>query len=222
MTPHGEHLTIHTTSGDVSGVYSRPEAADATVVVAHGAGAGMDHPFMVGFCEALNELGMATLRFNFAYMEVGKRVPDRAPKAIPVWEAAFEEARRRSAGEPLWTAGKSFGGRMGSMAVAEGAIDPAGMVFLGYPLHPAGKPERLRDEHLYGLALPMLFLSGTRDTLATAGLLEGVVGRLATATLAWQEGGDHSFAVKGLKRTPYAIGASLAEPTAEFIRRQAR
>ncbi|MDQ4491537.1 dienelactone hydrolase [Sinomonas sp. ASV486] len=217
MTPRGEPLTIHTPSGDVSAVYSRPEAAEATVVVAHGAGAGMVHPFMVGFCEALNELGMATLRFNFAYMEAGKRVPDRAPKAIPVWQAAFEEARRRSAGEPLWAAGKSFGGRIASMAVAESAMDPAGLVFLGYPLHPAGKPEKLRDDHLYGLRLPMLFLSGTRDTLATAELLDAVVAKLPTATLAWQEGGDHSFAVKGAKRTPYEIGASLAEPTAQFI-----
>lgn len=218
MTELGGRITIPTPSGDVSGVYARPDHADATVVVAHGAGAGMDHPFMVGYCEALHALGLGTLRFNFAYMEAGKRLPDRAPKAIPVWAAAVGEARRRAAGEPLWAAGKSFGGRMASMAAAEGAIDPAGLVFLGYPLHPAGKPEKLRDGHLYGLALPMLFLSGTRDTLATAELLDAVVAKLPTAALAWQEGGDHSFAVKGNKRTLYAVGAALAAPTAEFIR----
>ncbi|WP_430295343.1 alpha/beta hydrolase family protein [Sinomonas sp. B1-1] len=218
---HGTRISLPTPSGDVSAVSSRPDGAHATVLVAHGAGAGMDHPFIVGYCDALNEVGVATLRFNFAYMEAGKKVPDRAPKAIPVWAAVMDEARRRSAGEPLWAAGKSFGGRMASMAAAEGAIEPAGLVFLGYPLHPAGKPERLRDEHLYALRLPMLFLQGTRDTLASADPLQGVVSKLPTATLAWQEGGDHSFAVKGVKRTPYAIGASLAEPTAAFVRAHA-
>jgi predicted alpha/beta-hydrolase family hydrolase len=221
MAEHGERLTIPAPGTDVSGVYSRPDGADATVVVAHGAGAGMDHPFMVAYTEALDALGLATLRFNFAYMEAGRKLPDRAPKAVPVWAAAFEEARRRSAGEPVWAAGKSFGGRMASLAVAEGAMEPAGLVFLGYPLHPAGKPEKLRDEHLYGITLPMLFLSGTRDTLAGADLLEGVVARLPTATLAWQEGGDHSFAVRGTKRTPAEVVAPLARQTAEFVRRGA-
>ena len=218
MSEHGTRITIATPSGDVSGVYTRPDGADATVVVAHGAGAGMDHPFMAGYCEALAGLGIAALRFNFAYMEAGKKLPDRAPKALPVWAAALEEARRRSEGEPVWAAGKSFGGRMASMALAEGAMEAAGLVFLGYPLHPAGKPEKLRDEHLYGLTVPMLFLQGTRDTLATRGLLEGVAEKLPTATLTWVEEADHSFAVKGVKRTPHEIGASLAAPTAEFVR----
>ncbi|MGT2460847.1 alpha/beta hydrolase family protein [Sinomonas atrocyanea] len=218
MADHGERLTIPTPVSDVSGVYSRPDRADATVVIAHGAGAGMDHPFMVAYAEALNALGLATLRFNFAYMEAGRKLPDRAPKAVPVWAAALEEARRRSAGEPVWAAGKSFGGRMASLAVAEGAMEPAGLVFLGYPLHPAGKPEKLRDEHLYGITLPMLFLSGTRDTLAGADLLAGVVAKLPTATLAWQEGGDHSFALRGARRSPAEVVAPLARQTADFVR----
>ncbi|MCH6470036.1 alpha/beta hydrolase family protein [Sinomonas terrae] len=218
MSEQGERITIPTPSGDVSGVYLRPEAPDATVVLAHGAGAGMDHPFMVGFAEALAGLGIATLRFNFAYMEAGKRLPDRAPKAIPVWAAALQEAGLRSGGGRLWAAGKSFGGRMASMALAEGAIDPAGLIFLGYPLHPAGKPEKLRDEHLYGLHVPMLFLQGTRDTLATRELLDAVVAKLPSATLAWQEGGDHSFGIKGTRRSAYDVGASLAPQAAEFVR----
>ena len=218
MSEHGTRITIPTPVGDVSGVYTRPDGADATVVVAHGAGAGMDHPFMVGYCEALAGLGVAALRFNFAYMEAGKKLPDRAPKAIPVWAAALDEARRRSEGEPVWAAGKSFGGRMASMAVAEGAMDAAGLVFLGYPLHPAGKPEKLRDEHLYGITLPMLFLQGTRDTLATRDLLEGVAAKLPTATLTWFDDADHSFAVKGAKRAPDAAGATLGAPTARFVR----
>ncbi|WP_422933338.1 alpha/beta family hydrolase [Sinomonas sp. P47F7] len=218
MSEHGERITIPTPAGDVSGVFRNPDGADGTVAVAHGAGAGMDHPFMVGYCDALNGLGIATLRFNFAYVEEGKRLPDRPPRAISVWAAVLEEARRRGAPTPLWAAGKSFGGRMASMAAADGSIAPAGLVFLGYPLHPAGNPSKLRDEHLYGLTLPMLFLQGTRDTLATRELLDGVVAKLPTAALAWQEDADHSFAVKGVRRTPYAIGASLAAATAEFVR----
>ncbi|GAB4100214.1 alpha/beta hydrolase family protein [Sinomonas halotolerans] len=217
MSGHGTRITIATPAGDVSGVWTLQAGAETALVVAHGAGAGMDHPFMVGFCDALAGLGVATLRFNFAYMEAGRKLPDRAPRAIPVWAAAFAEARRRAAGLPLWAGGKSFGGRMASMAVAEGAMAPTGLVFLGYPLHPAGKPEKVRDEHLYGLTLPMLFLQGTRDTLATPELLEGVVSRLPTAALEWQEGADHSFAVKGLKRTPCEIGAGLAVPAARFL-----
>jgi hypothetical protein len=218
MSGRSERISIPAPEGEVSGVVTLAEGADAMVVVAHGAGAGMDHPFMVGFCDGLAAEGLSTLRFNFAYMDAGRRVPDRAPKAVPVWAAAVEEARRRSDGTPIWAAGKSFGGRMASMAVAEGAMDVAGLIFLGYPLHPAGKPEKLRDEHLYGLTLPMLFLQGARDTLALPELLESVVGRLPSATLAWQEGADHSFGVKGVKRTPHEIAESLAPLAAAFAR----
>ena len=218
MSGHSERISIPAPEGEASGVVTQVDGAEATVVVAHGAGAGMDHPFMVGFCDGLAVQGLSTLRFNFAYMDAGRRLPDRAPKAIPVWAAAVEEARRRSGGGLVWAAGKSFGGRMASMAVAEGVMDVAGLVFLGYPLHPAGKPEKLRDEHLYGLTLPMLFLQGTRDTLASKDLLEGVVAKLPTATLAWQDDADHSFGVKGVKRTPHEIGESLAPQTAAFIR----
>jgi predicted alpha/beta-hydrolase family hydrolase len=218
MSGRSERISIPAPEGDVSGVVTLVDGADAMVVVAHGAGAGMDHPFMVGFCDGLAAEGLSTLRFNFAYMDAGRRLPDRAPKALPVWAAAVDEARRRSDGTPIWAAGKSFGGRMASMAVAEGAMDVAGLIFLGYPLHPAGKPEKLRDEHLYGLTLPMLFLQGTRDTLALPELLESVVGRLPSATLAWQEGADHSFGVKGIKRTPHEVAESLAPLAAAFVR----
>jgi predicted alpha/beta-hydrolase family hydrolase len=218
MSGRSERISIPAPEGEVSGVVTLVDGADAMVVVAHGAGAGMDHPFMVGFCDGLAAEGLSTLRFNFAYMDAGRRLPDRAPKALPVWAAAVDEARRRASGTPIWAAGKSFGGRMASMAVAEGEMDVAGLIFLGYPLHPAGKPEKLRDEHLYGLTLPMLFLQGTRDTLARPDLLKPVVARLPSATLAWQEGADHSFGVKGVKRTPHEIGESLAPQAAAFVR----
>lgn len=211
-------VTFDVDDTPVSGIYARPDNAFATLVVAHGAGAGMEHPFLSGFTRALNSEGVATLRFNFPYREAGKRFPDRPPVAIAAWRAAMEIAASRSNGEPQWAAGKSFGGRMASMAVAEG-MPAAGLVYLGYPLHPPGKPEKLRDEHLYGLTLPMLFLQGSRDTFATPELLESVVTRIGpTAVLEWREGGDHSFAVAGVKRSAEDVGASLAKPVAEFIR----
>ncbi|WP_104139099.1 alpha/beta family hydrolase [Arthrobacter sp. ZGTC131] len=202
----------------VSGAYARPDSPFATLVVAHGAGAGMEHPFLRGFTRALNDDGVATLRFNFPYREAGRKFPDRPPVAIAAWRAAMDEAAAHSAAEPLWAAGKSFGGRMASMAVAEG-MPAAGLIYLGYPLHPPGKPEKLRDEHLYGLETPMLFLQGTRDTFATPELLEGVVSRIGpAATLQWCEGGDHSFAVAGTKRSAEETGASLAGSVAAFMR----
>ncbi|MDR6558649.1 putative alpha/beta-hydrolase family hydrolase [Arthrobacter pascens] len=211
-------VTIAVGDVQVSGVYARPDNPFATLVVAHGAGAGMEHPFMSGFTRALHDDGVATLRFNFPYREAGRKFPDRPPAAIAAWRAAMDAARSLSEGEPLWAAGKSFGGRMASMAVAEG-MPASGLVYLGYPLHPPGKPEKLRDEHLYGLELPMLFLQGTRDTFATPELLEGVVSRVGpNATLHWCEGGDHSFAVAGHKRGAAEIGASLAPPAAAFMR----
>ncbi|KRE63911.1 dienelactone hydrolase [Arthrobacter sp. Soil736] len=215
-------VTIAVGDVQVSGAYARPDAPFATLVVAHGAGAGMEHPFLRGFTRALNDDGVATLRFNFPYREAGRKFPDRPPTAIAAWRAAMDEAAARSAAsseaEPLWAAGKSFGGRMASMAVAEG-MPAAGLVYLGYPLHPPGKPEKLRDEHLYGLTPPMLFLQGTRDTFATPALLEDVVSRIGpAATLQWCDGGDHSFAVAGTKRSAEEIGASLAGPVAAFMR----
>jgi predicted alpha/beta-hydrolase family hydrolase len=206
----------------VSGVYARPDSPYATLVLAHGAGAGMEHPFMTGFTGALNDDGVATLRFNFPYREAGRKFPDRPPLAIATWRAAMDEAASRSAANsdtgPVWAAGKSFGGRMASMAVAEG-MPAAGLIYLGYPLHPPGKPEKLRDEHLYGLTLPMLFLQGSRDTFATPELLEGVVARIGpSATLEWYDGGDHSFAVAGNKRSADVIGASVAVRVAAYLR----
>jgi uncharacterized protein len=217
-----ERVTIEGGPSPVSGVYARPPDATATIVVAHGAGAGLDHPFMAGFTRAMNGEDIATLRFNFPYVEAGRRSPDRAPVAVATWRAAMEEAARRAAnGEPVWASGKSFGGRMASVAVAEG-MPAAGLVFLGYPLHPPGKPEGIRDEHLYAITVPMLFLEGTRDPFATRGLLEGVIGKLgARASVVWIDGGDHSFNVRGVKADARAVGAGLAPPAATFIRRNA-
>jgi uncharacterized protein len=221
MSVSASDFRIPVGEGTVPAVFARPDNPSATVVVAHGAGAGMEHPFIHGFTDALNALGIATLRFDFPYREAGRKFPDRPPAAIAAWRAVMAAAAERAAeyGDtgPLWAAGKSFGGRMASMAVAEG-MDAAGLVYLGYPLHAPGKPEKLRDAHLYGITVPMLFLQGSRDTFATPALLEDVVARVGpSAVLQWVDGGDHSFAVAGLKRSPAEVGASLAEPAARFI-----
>ncbi|HEU0181841.1 MAG TPA: alpha/beta family hydrolase [Agromyces mariniharenae] len=218
-TPSETAITIDVDGTPVSGVYSRPADAAATIVVAHGAGAGMEHPFMSGFTRAMHDLGSATLRFNFPYREAKRRFPDRPPVAIATWRAALAAAAERAgAAEPIWASGKSFGGRMASMAVADG-MPAAGLIYLGYPLHPPGRPEKARDEHLPGITAPMLFLQGRNDPFAIPyEQLDEVVARIGpTATLEWIDEANHSFEVKGRKRPAAEIGASLAPRTAAFM-----
>ena len=179
----------------------------------------MGHPFMSGFTRALNDEGIATLRFNFPYREAGRRFPDRPPVAIAAWRAATDAAAARAPeGEPTWASGKSFGGRMASMAVADG-MPATGLIHLGYPLHPPGRPEKARDEHLPGITVPMLFLQGRNDPFAIPNeQLDEVVARIGqTATLEWIEDANHSFEVKGHKRPAAEIGASLAPRAASFM-----
>jgi predicted alpha/beta-hydrolase family hydrolase len=222
MATPEEQLTIGEGRVGVSGAYARPADPTATIVLAHGAGAGMDHPFMVGFTRAMNDEGFATLRFNFPYIENGRRSPDPAPFLQEAWRAAFDAAKARAKGEPVWAGGKSLGGRIASMAVADG-MPAAGLVFLGYPLHPPGKPERIRDEHLYRIDVPMIFVEGTRDVFATTELLAGVIAKLGKrASEISIEGGDHSFNVKGAKRDAREIAATLARTVAPLIRERAR
>ncbi|HEX5936547.1 MAG TPA: alpha/beta family hydrolase, partial [Actinomycetota bacterium] len=158
MAEPEERLTIDTVKGAVSARYARPPSPFATIVVGHGAGAGMDHPFLVGFARACVDEGLATLRFNFPYVESGRRSPDTEPVLRDAWRASFDAATERRDGDPVWASGKSLGGRIASMCAADGDIAPAGLVFLGYPLHPPGKPERIRDAHLSRIDVPMLFL----------------------------------------------------------------
>jgi hypothetical protein len=142
--------------------------------------------------------------------------------AVAALVAAFDVARARAKpGEPVWMSGKSFGGRMASVAVSEG-LDAAGLVFLGYPLHPPGKPDRVRDEHLYAIKVPMLFLQGTNDPFATPAVLKPVLKKLGRrAALHAVEGGGHSFEVRGAKRDARETGASLAPIAAAFMREHA-
>jgi predicted alpha/beta-hydrolase family hydrolase len=206
---------------EVSTAWIAPEGSVATLVLAHGAGAGMDHPFMTGFARAMGELGVATLRFNFPYLERGKRSPDPERVLLAAWNAAFDAGRAAAAGGPVLAGGKSLGGRIASMAVADG-MPAAGLVFLGYPLHAPGRPERIRDEHLYRIQAPMLFLHGSGDPFANGDLLAKVVKKLGDrAAFEEIEGGDHSFNVRGRKRDAREVGASLAELAAPFVRRVA-
>jgi predicted alpha/beta-hydrolase family hydrolase len=211
----GERFTVATPRGDVSAAWHAAEGP--ALVVGHGAGAGMDHPFIVGFCEELPGQGLAALRFNFPYMEAGRRTPDQATNAIAAYRAAFDAATERADGRDVLAGGKSYGGRIASMAAAEG-MPAAGLVFLGYPLHAPGKPDQLRDEHLYGLRAPMLFLHGTKDPFADPARLAAVVGRLGErATLVEFEGAGHSFE-RSRKDDAGEIGASLAPIVAGFVR----
>jgi len=187
-----------------------------TVVVAHGAGAGMEHPFLVGFSDALNAIGFSTLRFNFPYREQGRRMPGPAAHAIATWRAAVAHVRALDPDAALWAAGKSYGGRMASMAVAEG-MDVDGLVYLGYPLHPPGRPEKPRAEHLPSITVPQLFVEGSNDPfIQPLSQFEEVVATCVDARVEWIDGGGHSFEVKGNKRAPEVVGASLAPLVSAF------
>ena len=203
----------------VSAVWIAPADAVAWLVVANGAGVGMDHPFLAGFCRAMADEGIATARFNFHYMNSGRRSPDPEPSLRAAWMEAFTGVTAMADGLPVLAGGKSLGGRIASMCVADGMEAP-GLVFLGYPLHPPGKPDRVRDEHLYRIRVPMLFLQGTRDPFADPAQLRPVLDKLGKrAEHVPIEGGDHSFKVRGAPRDDREIGASLAAFAAPFVRR---
>jgi predicted alpha/beta-hydrolase family hydrolase len=207
--------TIETPNGAVSAVLEGDEGGPV-LVLAHGAGGTMRTPFLDGFAAGVAAGGVACLRFNFAYSEAGKRSPDREPALRAVWSAAVD--RGTQVGGPVWAGGKSMGGRIASMMVADGELDVPGLVLVGYPLHPPGKPDRLRDEHLDGVAVPMLFLQGTADAFARWDQLTGVIDRLGDrATLHPVEGGDHSFRVRGRPKDDGGTGTALGEVAARFI-----
>jgi hypothetical protein len=187
--------------GRVSALLLVPPDARLLYVLAHGAGAGMRHPFLETIAQRLAERGIATLRYQFPYMERRGRRPDPPAVAEATVRAAVEEAGRVAPGLPLMAGGKSFGGRMTSSAQASAPLPGVrGLIFLGFPLHPPGRPGIARAEHLDRVTVPMLFLQGTRDDFADLTLLTPLVGRLgALATLHLVQGGDHSFKV--LKRS---------------------
>jgi predicted alpha/beta-hydrolase family hydrolase len=181
----------------VSGLLQAPPQPRACLVLAHGAGAGMAHPFMAGVAAGLAQRGVASLRFQFPYMERRNRRPDPPKLAQATVRAAAAEAARLLPQLPLVAGGKSFGGRMTSQAQAAAALQGVrGLAFLGFPLHPAGRPSRDRGEHLFDIGIPMLFLQGTRDNLASLDELEPLCAALgARAVLRLFADADHSFHV---------------------------
>ena len=181
----------------VSGLWMCPAQPHATYVFAHGAGAGMQHAFMAALAGDLAEAGVATLRFQFPYMERGSKRVDSPAVAHAAVRAAVEAARKRAPAIPLYAGGKSFGGRMTSQAQAGTPLEGVrGLAFVGFPLHPAGKPSRDRATHLAQVNIPMLFLAGTRDELADLELLRPVTAELGErATLVTFDEADHAFHV---------------------------
>ena len=200
-------------AGRVSAVLDAPKNAWAGYVFAHGAGAGMRHPFMKNVAEGLAARGIAVLRYQFPYMEAGSGRPDRPPVAHATVRAAVATAAMALPKVPLIAGGKSFGGRMTSQAQAlEPLATVVGLAFFGFPLHPAGKPSDERAAHLREIDVPMLFLQGTRDALAELSLLKPLVKKLGkTSMLHLVEGGDHSFKV------PAAAGRKPAEVMDELL-----
>ena len=197
--------------GTVSAILTQPYHARACYVLAHGAGADMRHSFMEKVAAGLASRGIATFRFNFPYMEKKQGRPDPPAVAHAAIRAAVEEAARLCPGLKLVAGGKSFGGRMTSQAQSKSPLPGVkGLAFLGFPLHADKKPSSERAEHLAGIAIPMLFLQGTRDGLADLGHLKPFIASLgANASLHEVEGGDHSFAV--LKKSGRTNDEALTE-----------
>ena len=209
-----EKLTVEAEKiGRVSALLSAPSNAEACFVFAHGAGAGMNHSFMAAVAEGLADRRIASLRYQFLYMEKGSKRPDPPAVAHAVVRAAVSCAGSRLPGLPLVAGGKSFGGRMTSQAQAASPMpNVRGLAFFGFPLHPAGKPSIDRAAHLSQVAVPMLFLQGTQDKLADLNLLEPMISALGTrATLRTFAGADHSFHV------PKRSGTTDAEVMTEAL-----
>jgi predicted alpha/beta-hydrolase family hydrolase len=201
-------------SGEVSALFERPDAARWLLVLGHGAGAGMRHRFMEGAAGALAARGFATFRYQFPYIEKRTSRPDPQPVLLATVRSAVAAARAAAGDLPLLAGGKSMGGRMTSLASAEEPLpDLRGLVFFGFPLHPPGSPGASRAEHLERVAIPMLFLQGTRDKLAGLDLMSPVIERLGPrATLHVVDDGDHSFEV------PKRSGRSLSDTLDELAR----
>jgi hypothetical protein len=206
-------------AGEVSALWMRPAEARWVLALAHGAGTGMTHPFLEKLARELAEVGVATLRYQFPYMEERRRVPDSPRIATATVAGAVRAAAKAAAGLPLLAGGKSFGGRMSSQAAADGLLEGVrGLAFFGFPLHPPNKQGTKRAEHLAKVPMPMLFLQGTRDTLADLKLLRPICAELGErATLHVIETADHSFHVlKSAGKSDAEVLRELAETTAAW------
>ena len=206
-------------AGEVSAILVRPASARWLLALAHGAGAGMTHPFMEKLAGELADAGVASFRYQFPYMEERRRAPDSPSVATATVAAAVRAAAEAAPGLPVLAGGKSFGGRMSSQAASQQLLEGVrGLVFFGFPLHPPNKPGTKRAEHLADVQVPMLFLQGTRDTLADLKLLRPICKDLGkVATLHVIETADHSFHVlKSSGKSDADVLRELAETTASW------
>ncbi len=202
-------------TGAVDLTLYRAPAPAAALVLAHGAGAGQSSAFMVAAAAGLAARGLSVATFDFPYITAGRKVPDRAPALEQAWREAIAAARLAFPGLPLYIGGKSMGGRIASHVASQGGAGPlAGVVLLGYPLHPPGKPGQRRDAHLPAIAERMLFVQGSRDAFGTADEIRALLPTLQRATLDEIDGGDHSFKVPG--------GAARQAPVFEGIMQRVR
>jgi uncharacterized protein len=217
----GERLTLAVgDQAEVSAIFDRPDRFRACYVFAHGAGAGMTHPFMTSVAAELAQHGVAVFRYNFPYMEARRGRPDHPALAQATVRAAVGEASRLAPGVPLFAGGKSFGGRMTSQAQAAAPLAGVrGLVFFGFPLHPPGKPSDERAAHLDNVAIPMLFLQGSHDKLAELDLLKPLCKRLGDrATLRVFDDADHSFHVpKSSGRNDAEVRRAMISAVATWI-----
>jgi uncharacterized protein len=214
-------VAVSDSIGKVSAELMTSDEIDCLYVFAHGAGAGMDHPFMVRLSQALLDAKIATLRYNFAYMEKGSKRPDVPAVAEKTVNRAIETAAEVCPGVPLIAGGKSFGGRMTSQAMSKIAEPQVqGIVFAGFPLHAAGSRGTERAAHLQNIRIPMLFLQGTRDALAEISLMESVCDEIPLATLRKFEGADHSFKAGKQDLIP-ALATTIREWTEQIFRKKA-
>ena len=206
-------IKVSESIGSVSALIIEPEKMKSLMILAHGAGAGMGHPFMEAMSKQLAEHSIGTMRFNFPFTENSKKRPDPAPVAEKTVSVVWEKASSLFPAVPLFGAGKSFGGRMSSHVLSKTPMPfIKGVIFVGFPLHAPGQPSITRADHLKSVPVPMLFLQGTRDALADLKLIQQVTGGLKAATLATFDGADHSF-----KAGKKVLIPELAEATSKWI-----
>jgi uncharacterized protein len=220
--PTAKPLRFEATPGrEVSALLLAPKNPKYLLVLAHGAGAPMTHPFMQNLSDALATHAIATFRYNFPYMEQSHHIPDRPPILTATVAAAVQAAQKSLPNLPTFAGGKSMGARMSSQAAAQGLLPDTvrGLIFFGFPLHPPNKPDTKRATHLAEVKIPMLFLQGTRDTLADLNLLRPIVKKLSKrATLHIIETADHSFHVlKSSKKSDAEVLQELAATTAAWM-----
>lgn len=224
MTESNLQFTATVEKGLVSARLNRPKDSRALIVLAHGAGANMLHQHMQSITSALEHQGLATLRFNFPYMEAGGKRTDSKPVCIETISGAVNLANEVASDLPLFLGGHSFGGRMSSHAVDEGDVSGQafdrcrGLIYFSFPLHASKKPDIKRADHLHRIKMPMLFLSGTRDSLADRELLEDVTHKIPNAELNWLETADHGFKIlKRRRQSAEDVYQEASRITASFV-----